>query len=113
MSQFNVEAYVSSVRSKLGEAARGMMDYDYLSADVFQKGDQVIQFTEKLSRMSETLEQKAQDISSNVKQKIERGSTDSGSSGTFGVGTLLSLAILVAGVIYFRVNRLHKKTHIL
>ena len=89
------------------------MDYDYLSASVFEKGDQVIEFTEKLSRISETFDQKTEDISSNVKQKIATATGDSGSSSTFGAGTLLSLAVIIAGVVYLRVNRLHKKTHIL
>ena len=88
------------------------MDYDYLSASVFEKGDQVIEFTEKLSRISETFDQKTEDISSNVKQKIATAG-DSGSSSTFGAVTLLSLAVIIAGVVYLRVNRLHKKTHIL
>ena len=112
VQDFKVDSYYKNLKTKLQEAASGMMDYDYLSSSVFQKATEVADFVRRLSDLKVKIETSTAALPGKVMDKLSKSPTSSSSSHG-GLYFLLVVCLGIAGYLYFRVNRIQKKTHIL
>lgn len=108
---FDLNNFVAKVSDRIQNAVRATMDYDFLSSHVLEQAHEVSQFVQKMADLKNLAHEKGQNLGERIRDRVRKSAGKE--SNNTGVYLLLVVVIGLAGFIYFRVNRISQKSHIL
>jgi hypothetical protein len=108
---FELNKFIGEVSDRIQDAVRATMDYDFLSSHVLDQAHEVSGFIRKMADLKISSHEKGQHLGDRIRERIKKSSVRESSN--TGVYFLLVVVLGIAGVIYYRVNRISNKSHIL
>ena len=114
IGSFKMDKYIKELREKLKKASESIGEGDYLSRNIMEKADKLSEFVNHLSEVSNRMKSTKEEIPHKIRDSIiKRGAKSNDQGGSYGVYLIISISILALGYIYFRINRIQKKSHVL